>query len=214
MASLGSKAQTPTARWPTCGERAVTSPPRATRCGWVRCSVSPLGAQIRTCPMRSWIPPPELGFPCTAGRLDLATDQRMADYVGPGAFANPDFLEVGYTPRQPKQSPAVQSLLERRSMFTMCAHRISWLHPCHARPSHLLVHTYATQQRVLAQTVLHQLVHSRVLHSLPVPWICSPADLWGPPHPYPVPTPSHPCPVRTPSIPTLSGPLHHHWPTA
>ena len=27
-------------------------------------------------------------------RLDLATDPRMRAYVGPGAFANPDFLEV------------------------------------------------------------------------------------------------------------------------
>jgi hypothetical protein len=55
-------------------------------------------------------------------RLDLATDPRMAAYVGPGSFANPDFLEVGYTPRQPKSFGArVQSLLERRSMFTMWA---------------------------------------------------------------------------------------------
>ena len=53
-------------------------------------------------------------------RLDLATDPRMAAFVGPGAFANPDFLEVGYTPRQPKNGH-VQSLLERRSMFTMWA---------------------------------------------------------------------------------------------
>ena len=28
-------------------------------------------------------------------RLDLATDSRMRPFVGPGAFANPDFLEVG-----------------------------------------------------------------------------------------------------------------------
>ena len=55
-------------------------------------------------------------------RLDLATDPRMAAFVGPGAFANPDFLEVGYTPRQPKSfGTRVQSLLERRSMFTMWA---------------------------------------------------------------------------------------------
>lgn len=53
-------------------------------------------------------------------RLDLATDERMPRYVGPGAFANPDFLEVGYTPRQPVGGN-VQSIVERRSMFTMWA---------------------------------------------------------------------------------------------
>jgi hypothetical protein len=53
-------------------------------------------------------------------RLDLATDPRMPPFVGPGAFANPDFLEVGYTPRQPKWGN-VQTIVERRSMFTMWA---------------------------------------------------------------------------------------------
>ena len=54
-------------------------------------------------------------------RLDLATDPKQSINVGPGAIANPDFLEVGYTPRQPKSSPNVQTIVERRSMFTMWA---------------------------------------------------------------------------------------------
>ena len=52
-------------------------------------------------------------------RLDLATDARMRPFVGPGAIANPDFLEVGYSPRQPKGAHGVQTALEQRSMFTM-----------------------------------------------------------------------------------------------
>jgi len=53
-------------------------------------------------------------------RLDRATNPEMTKFVGPGAFANPDFLEVGYTPRMPKGGQ-VQSVLERRSMMTMWA---------------------------------------------------------------------------------------------
>lgn len=54
-------------------------------------------------------------------RLDLATADDQAALTGPGQFPNPDFLEVGYTPRQPKGNANVQSLIERRSMFTMWA---------------------------------------------------------------------------------------------
>jgi hypothetical protein len=52
-------------------------------------------------------------------RLDLATTDTQAALAGPGAFPNPDFLEVGYSPRQPLGR--TQSDLEQRSMFTMWA---------------------------------------------------------------------------------------------
>ena len=35
-------------------------------------------------------------------RLDLATTSTQRALAGPGAFPNPDFLEVGYSPRMPK----------------------------------------------------------------------------------------------------------------
>lgn len=54
-------------------------------------------------------------------RLDLATAPAQAALVGAGAFANPDFLEVGYSPRNPKGGANVQSALEQRAMFTMWA---------------------------------------------------------------------------------------------
>lgn len=52
-------------------------------------------------------------------RLDLATTDVQAALTGPGAFPNPDFLEVGYSPRMPKGR--MQSVLSQRSMFTMWA---------------------------------------------------------------------------------------------
>ena len=62
----------------------------------------------------------QMSYDMWLNRLDLATDQRMRKYVGPGSFANPDFLEVGYSPRNPKGGH-VMSLKEQRSMFTMWA---------------------------------------------------------------------------------------------
>lgn len=53
-------------------------------------------------------------------RLDLATTPAQAALAGPGAFPNPDFLEVGYSPREPKGA-GVMTALEQRSMFTMWA---------------------------------------------------------------------------------------------
>ena len=53
-------------------------------------------------------------------RLDLATTPAQAALAGQGAFPNPDFLEVGYSPREPKGA-GVMSALEQRSMFTMWA---------------------------------------------------------------------------------------------
>ena len=53
-------------------------------------------------------------------RLDLATTPAQAALAGPGAFPNPDFLEVGYSPREPK-GPNVMTALEQRSMFTFWA---------------------------------------------------------------------------------------------
>ena len=41
----------------------------------------------------------QMSYDMWLNRLDLATDERMRKYVGPGSFANPDFLEVGYSPR-------------------------------------------------------------------------------------------------------------------
>ena len=52
-------------------------------------------------------------------RLDRATTPAQLALLRPGAFPDPDFLEVGYSPRAPKGS--TQSALEQRSMFTMWA---------------------------------------------------------------------------------------------
>jgi hypothetical protein len=52
-------------------------------------------------------------------RLDLATTASQRALAGPGAFPNPDFLEVGYSPRMSKERS--MSLVEQRSMFTMWA---------------------------------------------------------------------------------------------
>ena len=60
-------------------------------------------------------------FDMWTNRLDLATTPEQAALVGPGSFANPDFLEVGYSPRAPKGADGVMSALEQRSMFTMWA---------------------------------------------------------------------------------------------
>ena len=54
-------------------------------------------------------------------RLDLATAATQVALAGPGAFPNPDFLEVGYSPRAPKGAAGVMSALEQRSMLTMWA---------------------------------------------------------------------------------------------
>ena len=59
-------------------------------------------------------------FDMWTNRLDLATTPEQAALAGPGALPDPDFLEVGYSPRaQPGGS--TQSALEQRSMFTMWA---------------------------------------------------------------------------------------------
>jgi alpha-galactosidase len=68
-------------------------------------------------------------FDMWTNRLDLATTPEQAALVGPGSFANPDFLEVGYSPRAPKGNGGVMSALEQRSMFTMWA----------ALPTHLIL---------------------------------------------------------------------------
>lgn len=60
-------------------------------------------------------------FDMWTNRLDLATAPGQAALTGPGAFPNPDFLEVGYTPRNPKGRAGLSTLIERRSMFTMWA---------------------------------------------------------------------------------------------
>jgi len=52
-------------------------------------------------------------------RLDLATTPTQRALAGPGAFPNPDFLEVGYSPRMSKARS--QTLTEQRAMFTMWA---------------------------------------------------------------------------------------------
>ena len=53
-------------------------------------------------------------------RLDLATTPEQAALAGPGSLPDPDFLEVGYSPRAPPGGQT-QSALEQRSMFTMWA---------------------------------------------------------------------------------------------
>eukprot|EP00041_Stephanoeca_diplocostata_P017026 m.338804 g.338804 ORF g.338804 m.338804 type:complete len:572 (-) comp20567_c0_seq8:94-1809(-) len=60
-------------------------------------------------------------FDMWTNRLDLATTIQQRQMAGPGSFPNPDFLEVGYSPRQAKGNPNVQSALEQRAMFTMWA---------------------------------------------------------------------------------------------
>eukprot|EP00040_Diaphanoeca_grandis_P003123 m.23863 g.23863 ORF g.23863 m.23863 type:complete len:539 (+) comp14384_c0_seq1:136-1752(+) len=58
-------------------------------------------------------------FDMWTNRLDLATTASQRALAGPGAFPNPDFLEVGYSPRMSKERS--MSLVEQRSMFTMWA---------------------------------------------------------------------------------------------
>ena len=58
-------------------------------------------------------------FSMWTNRLDLATTPAQAALAGPGALPDPDFLEVGYSPRSPRGR--TQSPLEQRSMFTMWA---------------------------------------------------------------------------------------------
>ena len=60
-------------------------------------------------------------FDMWTNRLDRATAAEQRALAGPGRFPNPDFLEVGYSPRQRKGESGVQSALEQRSMFTMWA---------------------------------------------------------------------------------------------
>ena len=52
-------------------------------------------------------------------RLDLATAPSQYVLAGPGALPDPDFLEVGYSPRATRQNS--QTPLEQRSMFTFWA---------------------------------------------------------------------------------------------
>ena len=58
-------------------------------------------------------------FSMWTNRLDLATTAEQAAMTGPGSFPDPDFLEVGYSPRCTKSTS--QTALEQRSMFTMWA---------------------------------------------------------------------------------------------
>lgn len=57
-------------------------------------------------------------FDMWTNRLDLATAKAQAILTGPGAFPNPDFLEVGYSPRAVKGKNAM-SITEQQAMFTM-----------------------------------------------------------------------------------------------
>ena len=58
-------------------------------------------------------------FSMWTDRLDRATTPAQLALVGPGALGDPDFLEVGYSPRA--QKGQTQSALEQRAMFTMWA---------------------------------------------------------------------------------------------
>lgn len=58
-------------------------------------------------------------FDMWTNRLDLATTTSQRALAGKGAFPNPDFLEVGYSPRN--TVGRTQTDLEQRSMFTMWA---------------------------------------------------------------------------------------------
>eukprot|EP00039_Didymoeca_costata_P029529 m.25051 g.25051 ORF g.25051 m.25051 type:complete len:553 (+) comp7669_c0_seq3:40-1698(+) len=58
-------------------------------------------------------------FAMWTNRLDLATTDTQRKLAGPGAFPNPDFLEVGYSPRN--KITTAMNLVEQRSMFTMWA---------------------------------------------------------------------------------------------
>ncbi len=59
-------------------------------------------------------------FDMWTNRLDLATASTQYSLVGPGSLPDPDFLEVGYSPRSPPGGQT-QCALEQRSMFTMWA---------------------------------------------------------------------------------------------
>lgn len=59
-------------------------------------------------------------FDMWTNRLDLATTPEQAALAGPGSLPDPDFLEVGWSPRAPK-GPNSMTPLEQRSMFTMWA---------------------------------------------------------------------------------------------
>ena len=58
-------------------------------------------------------------FQMWTNRLDLATTPFQANLTGPGSLPDPDFLEVGYSPRESRSDS--QTPLEQRSMFTMWA---------------------------------------------------------------------------------------------
>lgn len=58
-------------------------------------------------------------FGMWTNRLDLATADTQRVLAGPGSLPDPDFLEVGYSPRAP--AGRTQTALEQRSMFTMWA---------------------------------------------------------------------------------------------
>ena len=58
-------------------------------------------------------------FAMWTSRLDLATTPFQRSLAGPGSLPDPDFLEVGYSPRCTRATS--QSPLEQRSMFTLWA---------------------------------------------------------------------------------------------
>jgi alpha-galactosidase len=71
-----------------------------------------------------WRTGPDLSissFDMWTNRLDLATTPSQYALAGPGAFRDPDKLEVGYSPRAVKGRPSTMTALEQRSMFTMFA---------------------------------------------------------------------------------------------
>ena len=60
-------------------------------------------------------------FAMWTSRLDTSTTPSQTGLAGPGAFRDPDKLEVGYSPRAPKGNPGVMTAREQRAMFTMWA---------------------------------------------------------------------------------------------
>lgn len=103
-------------------------------------------------------------------RLDLATTPTQRALAGPGAFPNPDFLEVGYSPRNPKGRPTVQSVLEMRSMFTMWA----------VLPGPLILSAdLRTSQAGLGQDILDILTNTEVININQDPRAAPMAPVWS-----------------------------------
>lgn len=61
-------------------------------------------------------------FDMWTNRLDLATTTQQRQMAGPGSFPNPDFLEVGYSPRMQKVHSSHQT-------FHKCVLHLDW-RPC------------------------------------------------------------------------------------